>query len=348
MQRSSRLAGLGGMESMFLARRRRPLLASAAILVPLVLATVTACGSVPAPGTDATAPAWTTPGTSTADSVPVPDPSGTTVPSATTPAAFVARARIVADAVRAQGIPTPPSGLVLLSSWAPDLAFDTDVQKIAWGAGKVSFARGVTLPAVGSATMTLPDGSTRTVDRIGPREALDRALAEAGSDCSGFPPDECRLTVTTVAPSSVQVRTSQGQATVPAWTLTVTGLSRPISIVATAPGVLEVPRPAAPLPGLAAPGPGFNPADTLMAVSGSSLTIRIGSGACDGDLRAHAVEFADLVVVGGTHTPAPPGTMCTEQYLSTPATVSLAKPLGNRIVVDVVSGAARFPGVQGF
>lgn len=348
MQRLSRLAGLQGVDRSPAAPRLPRAITFTAVIAPLCLAVLAACGSVSAPGTGPTTPSGTRPLTDATDSVPTPDVSGSTVPSAPATAAFVARARVVADAVRAQGIPPWPARPVLLSSWAPDLAFDTDAQKIAWGAGKVTFAAGLTLPGAGAATMTLPDGTTGPVDVIGAREALDRALRETGGDCSGLPPDECTLTVTTVAASSVAVQTSQGQATVPAWALSVSGLSRPISLVATAPGVLDVPTPAGPIPGLSAPGPGFNPADTLVSVSGSTITIRIGSGACDLDRKAHAVEFAEFVIVGGTHTPAPAGTMCTEQYLSTPAVVSLAKPLGDRVVIDVVSGAARFPGVPGF
>jgi hypothetical protein len=151
--------------------------------------------------------------------------------------------------------------------------------------------------------------------------------------------------VTKAAATSVLVETTQGRTTVPAWALTIAGLPRAISVVATAPGALQRLEPPRPLAGLSPAGPGFNSADSLESVSGSSITVRIGSGACDGQLKAHAAEFDDLVVVGGTHTLAAPGTVCTSQYLSTPAVIGLARPLGDRVVIDVATGTPRFLGV---
>ena len=73
--------------------------------------------------------------------------------------------------------------------------------------------------------------------------------------------------------------------------------------------------------------------------------MQIGHGACDRNLTAHAVEFDDLVVVGATHTPPDPGTICTMLYLLTPSTLQLAEPLGDRVVLDVVSGETLLLGV---
>ncbi len=323
-------------------RSRRLRAASLALIAPLVL--LTGCGTQPAPGTSPTMPVSTAPPLATAtDSVRTPDPGATTVPSAPASKAFADRARVVAEAVRAKGVPGPPGVPMLLSSWTPDLAFETDDQKVAWLAGKVGFARGVPLTDLGVSSMTLPDGTKRPVDVIGPKEALARALqSEAGGDCAGLAADRCSLTVTKAVATAVGVESTQGRMAVPAWALSIEGLTRVIHVVATAPGALERFEPPRPLPGLPAAGPGFNSADSLEAVSGSSITVRIGSGACDGHLQAHAVEFDDLVVVGGTHTPAPPGTSCTAQYLSTPAVLVLLRPLGDRVVIDVASGAPRF------
>lgn len=347
MQRSRGLAGLRGMARVKpTAQAVRLPAAALALLCPLAL--LAACGTEPAPGAGATTPV-TTASTRVAtgtDGVATPDPRATTVASAPATKAFADRARVVAEAVRANGVPRPPQVPMLLWSWAPDLAFDTDEQKVAWSAGKVSFAQGLALPDVGASSMTLADGTKQPVDLIGPREALARALqADSGGDCAGVSAEKCSLTVTKVAATAVPVETTRGGMVVPAWALTVEGLSRVIPVVATAPGALaryEPPEPLAQLPGL---GAGFNSADSLEAVSGSTITVLIGSGACDRDLRAHAVEFDDLVVVGGTHTAAPPGTMCTAQYLSTPAVLRLAAPLGDRVVIDVVTGSPRFLGV---
>lgn len=65
----------------------------------------------------------------------------------------------------------------------------------------------------------------------------------------------------------------------------------------------------------------------------------LGYGDCDTDVEAHVVEVGDVVVVGGTLTPPAPGTACTLVLRSALATLGLARPLGERVVVDVVSGS---------
>ena len=343
MQRSPSPRGLMGMEDKTRSRGPRALVLAA--LAPLVL-TLAACGEVRAPGVGG--PETAVGATTATDSMTgiSPGPGGqpaTTLPAASAPQAFADRAKVVADAFRATGSPDAPAGLVLLSPWA-DVAFETDAQKVAWLAGKVDFGPGVPDDQVGVSQMTLPDGSERPVDLLGPRESVTRALQGAGGDCSGVAADDCRLTLKRATPTTTQVTTNEGEATVPAWSFTVDGMSRPIVVVATAPGPLDrpVPRPLAGLP----PAPaGFSSADSLDAVSGSTITVRIGHGACDRDLTGHAVEFDDVVVVGATHTPPDPGTMCTMEYLLTPSTVQLAEPLGDRVVLDVVSGKTLLLGV---
>lgn len=344
MQRLPWPRGLMGMEPRTRSRGRRALVLAA--IAPLVLS-LGACGEVRAPGTDD--PTTGAAAATSTDSITgtVPDTRGqpaTTLPSASAPQAFADRAEVVADAFRASGRPDAPAGLVLLSPWA-DLAFETDAQKVAWLAGKVEFGSGVPDDQVGVSRMTLPDGSERPVDLIGPREGVTRALEGAGGDCSGVAADACRLTLKKATLTTTRVQTNEGDATVPAWSFTVEGMSRPIVVVATAPGPLDRPAPPQPLAGLPPAPAGFSPADSLDAVSGTTITVRIGHGACDRDLTGHAVEFDDLVVVGATHTPPDPGTMCTMQYLLTPSTLPLAAPLGDRVVLDVVSGKTLLLGV---
>jgi hypothetical protein len=330
-------------------RRCGPRALVLAALTPLVLA-LAACGEVQAPGiggpTTGTATATSTDSMTGPVTGKVPGPGGqptTTLPSAPAPQVFVERAHVVAAAVRTAGVPAKPSVPVLLSAWA-DLAFETSEQKIAWAAGKVEFGPGVPDDQVGTSQMTLPDGSERPVDLIGPREAVARALEGPRGDCSGVPADECRLTLNRATLTTTRVTTNEGAATVPAWSFAVDGMSRPIVVVATAPGPLEPPPPTT-LPGLPQAPAGFSPADSLDDVSGRAITVQIGHGACDRDLTAHAVEFDDLVVVGATHTPPDPGTICTMQYLLTPSTLQLAEPLGDRVVLDVVSGETLLLGV---
>ena len=340
MQRLPSARGLMGMEATSRTRGPRALIL---VIAPLVLA-LAACGEVRTPGTggstDGTVKATST--DSVRGSGPATAEQLTTLPSAPAPKAFADRAKVVADAFRASGRPAAPAGLVLLSPWA-DVAFDTDAQKIAWLAGKVEFGAGVPEDQVGASQMTLPDGSERPVDLLGPRESLARAR-EGGGDCSGVAADECRLTLTKATLTTTRAQTNEGDATVPAWSFTVDGMSRPIVVVATAPGPLDRPSPPKPLAGLPPAPPGFSPADSLDAVSGATITVRIGHG-CEPDLQGHAVEFDGVVVVGATHTPPDPGTMCATVYLLTPSTLQLSQPVGDRVVLDVVSGKTLLLGV---
>ena len=341
MQRLPSPRGLMGMEATSHSRGTRALIL---VIAPLFV-TLAACGEVRTPGTggstDGTVKATST--GSVRGSAPVTGEQRTTLPSAPAPKAFADRATVVAETFRASGRPVAPVGLVLISPWA-DVAFETDAQKAAWLAGKVEFGAGVPDDQVGVSQMTLPDGSERPVDLLGPRESVARAL-QVGGDCSGVAADECRLTLTKATLTTTRVKTNAGEATVPAWSLAVDGMTRPIVVVATAPGPLDRPAAPQPLAGLPQRPAGFSPADSLDSVSGATITVGIGHGACDRDLTGHAVEFDDLVVVGATHTPPEPGTMCTMQYLLAPSTLQLTEPLGDRVVLDVVSGKTLVLGV---
>ena len=271
----------------------------------------------------------------------------TSVALAPAPLRFVTRAGEAAAAVRSAGLPTPPGKNVLLSGWTAGVGFDTAAQKEAWNAGKVSVAPGVPADVLGAAAMNLAHGVSRVVDVIGPRSALERALEGSGGDCSGSPPAECSLTLTSATLTKAEVSTSSGPATVPVWSFRAEGLSHPIEVVAVAPGVLVPWTPPTSPPGLRQAGVGLNAAGPLMAVDGATITIWVGHGACDGALQAQVVEYDDLVVVGGTHTPPSAGSFCTSNQLSTLSTLTLAKPLGDRVVMDVVTGQPRFVGIDG-
>lgn len=325
-----------------------------AVTLALGAGLLAGCGSAVAPG----GPGG--PGGSDAvTSVPVrdglgtaPAPPGTAfVPVRPPSAEFADRARAVAEAVRRAGLPVPPTGPVLLSSWALDEGFETSEQKIAWTYGHVTFASGVDRAAAGSGTVRLPDGGSRPVDLVAVRPALDRALdgALAGpKPCDGVPAASCRLVVSRAVLAEAKVRTTQGDATVPVWRLTIQGLPHTISVIAVADGVFTRPQPLDPLPGLPSPPDGVRGMDSLRRVDGATIEVGIAGGGCDEGLVAHVVELDDMVVVGGTTPPLPKGTACTADYASLPARVQLAKPLGSRPAIDVVSGRPRVAGVPAF
>ncbi|MEO3770175.1 hypothetical protein [Micromonospora sp. B9E7] len=144
------------------------------------------------------------------------------------------------------------------------------------------------------------------------------------------------LTVTGVNLGTVPVRTSRGEAQVPAWLFDVEELAAPVARLAVAPTAMgSVPEPTAP----AGPLPdGLVAAQDLAAVDGTRLTVRLGVGACDTGITPLVWERPDVVVVGGSVTRATGE--CIAVLKMEPVTVTLAAPLGARPVLDVFSGAA--------
>nr|WP_320068949.1 hypothetical protein [Micromonospora sp. RTGN7] len=143
------------------------------------------------------------------------------------------------------------------------------------------------------------------------------------------------LTVTAVRLGTAPVRTSRGEAQVPAWVFTVEELKAPVARLAVAPGsVTAVPR------GVAPTGPAPDDvvgAQDLQAIDGARLTWRIGVGACDTGATPLVRERDDVVVVGGGVNRSTG--ICTDQLLLKSVTATLKAPLGDRTVLDVATGA---------
>lgn len=214
-----------------------------------------------------------------------------------------------------------------------------------------------TRPADG--TIRFPDG-TLTVPLVGAAEAyrqLDQGdpppcpgrptgpdrpksgpTIEPGPDgpVSSSPQTTCLpLTVTEVKLGTAPVRTSRGEAQVPAWVFTVAELTAPVARVAVTPGATAAaPEPTAP----ARPAPnGIVGAQDLEKIDGRTVTYRLGVGACDTGITPLVQERDDVVVVGGSVVPAEG--VCTAMLKLEPVTVTLTAPLGARPVLDVLTGA---------
>jgi hypothetical protein len=142
------------------------------------------------------------------------------------------------------------------------------------------------------------------------------------------------LTVTAVELGTATVRTSRGEATVPAWLFTVDELAARVARVAVAPAAVgavpEVPAP----PGT--PGDGLVAAQDLTAVDGAKLSYRLGVGACDTAIAPAVLQRDEVVVIGGTVVRSTG--LCTSQLELKPVTVTLDQPLGARTVLDAVTG----------
>ena len=244
-------------------------------------------------------------------------------------------------AVRAAGIPKPPAGIFLRSSRTPGLAFDAIEQKLAWTAGQVAVAPGVQLGSGGNSRIDFADGSSVPVGVLDAHLALTGQIGSTRSNCKGIP--ACTLTITGASLGTAEVVTSSGRATVPAWSFTAKGLSRPIVVVAVSEAVLKPPVEPVPPPGLAELEPGLLQVESLTRVEGSTLTFVLNHGTCEPELRAHVLEFEDLVVIGGSHGPVPAGAFCPDVLRRTTAVVTLAVPLGDRAVISAATGVRLTP-----
>ena len=265
--------------------------------------------------------------------MPPPIPPGPGTP------AFLDRARAVAQAVRAAGIPKPLEGIFLYSSRTPGLGFDTIEQKAAWGAGHVTIAPGVKLGSGGTTRIDFADGPSVSVNVLDPRPALVDAIGPTYDNCGhiAVPASKCKLTITGGSLKTVDVDTSAGRATVPVWSFTAKGLSRPIIALAVPAAVLKPLVEPPPLAGLATLDRDLLSVGRLTRVDASALTFNLHHGKCDPDLRAHVVEFEDMVIIGGSHS-ARRGGVCPDVGMSTPATVTLTAPLGTRAVINAATG----------
>ncbi len=180
---------------------------------------------------------------------------------------------------------------------------------------------------------------------LDPRPALTAAIGTTYDNCRNLPipASKCRLTITGASLKTAEVDTSNGPATVPAWSFTVKNLSRPIVVVAVSEDVLKTPVEPIPPPGIAKLEPGLLQVQSLTQADGSTLTFVLGHGLCEPDLRAHVLEFEDLVVIGGSHGPVPAGGCFEDVGASTAAAVTLAAPLGDRAVISADTGVRLMP-----
>ncbi|MFC7548150.1 hypothetical protein [Plantactinospora sp. GCM10030261] len=235
------------------------------------------------------------------------------------------------------------TGFVPLAELAvpPASGFPTESLKLAFEEGW--YRLDISLPAgpPGTGTVRFPDGSDLAVPLIDARAAVD-AMRRSDPPCeratAASPPPAVlcgHLTITGADLVTTPLSTSRGTAVVPAWRFAVAELSQPVLRVAVAPSAVTT------LPeSTGAPNPA--PAGLVGAegvtgdTAGRTVTLRLGVGACDEDVRALVHETSEAVVLGGTaRTPDGP---CTNQLLIVTEPVELAQPVGVRVVLDARSG----------
>ena len=182
------------------------------------------------------------------------------------------------------------------------------------------------------------DGTTKTVPTISAAQALRDLRDEPESPCP-----ECHpLRVNGARLSTATVQTSRGPATAPAWEFSLAGTHVKLTRIAIAAGD----GPAVQLPPWDAnnPSAGVRIDSATRTADGRQLTAWF-TGAPDGaekpcgeDYTAEAVEsdLAVVIIVTAHSNPSPGG--CTLVGAVRTATAALARPLGDRTVLDVIEG----------
>ena len=262
------------------------------------------------------------------------------------PAAFVTRARqVAAQWDRSHAARVWRTGLVLMD--ASDLTpvpfnqgFSSQEEKDAFGSGHFRLAG--TLPAGPlPGLIRWADGTTLRLPLLTAKAAFAELAAQR--PCGG--PRACgQLTVTGAQPSAVTVHTSRGLASVPAWRFTVAELGWTVSEVAVARSSLVVLPGYGPIPAVGRNTPGVTGL-TAVSADGRTLTLSFVGSACDAAWGAYRYESNGTVVAGSWAQPSPGNTPCPAVGVFRTARVTLARPLGTRVILDVASG---LPLVSGF
>jgi hypothetical protein len=208
--------------------------------------------------------------------------------------------------------------------------------------GTVRFVDGGTLPvplltlAEAYAELDLGDPPPCTDATVPPQPEPPATGTDPEAPVSDTAEPACApLTVTAVTLGTVDLRTSRGEARVPAWLFTVRELKSQVARVAVAASAVR-PVPSVPADGLPAVD-GLVGAQDLTAVDDARLSYRLGVGACDKQIKPLAYETDDVVVIAGTVTrdDGP----CTDQLLYHPVRVTLDAPVADRPVLDGATGA---------
>ena len=262
------------------------------------------------------------------------------------PAAFIARVRqVTAQWEWSATARSWRTGLVLLdaSDLTPiprDKGFSSQREKDAFGSGHFRLAGPLTArPLAG--VVRWADGTTLRLPLLTARVAFAELAAQR--PCGG--PYACgQLTVTGAQPDAVTVRTSRGLASVPAWRFAVAGLDWKVSEVAVARSALVVLPGYGPVPAAGRNTPGVNGL-TAVSADGRTLILSFTGSACDAAWGAYRYQSNGTVVAGSWETPSAGNTPCPAVGMFRTARVTLTRPLGTRVILDVATG---LPLVKGF
>lgn len=214
-----------------------------------------------------------------------------------------------------------------------------DNNKRALMGGRIEVAAIVPDETPPAGTVTWSDGSTANVGVLSARDAVAALIREAianGGVCT-----DCRpLTITSARLVDGPIETSKGAATGPTWQFTLAGTRVVVTRVAIADTVDVRPPPWDPND----PPVGLSIESAAGDPAGSDLVVTFigapepATKPCGEDYTGEAVE-SDLAIVVIVHEHSQPfGGACSAVGAFRTAAVHLAKPLGDRAVLEVKEG----------
>ncbi len=185
-------------------------------------------------------------------------------------------------------------------------------------------------------TIRWPDGRTQDVQLLSAADALREISTTATITCTDCQP----MKVTAAKLASGTVETSRGPAEAPVWQYTLRGTAVVVTRVAVAERVRVVPPPW----NADNPPQGISIEKAIGRPDGQVLTVSFlgapgpGSEPCGADYSAEAVESRIAVVVIVHEQAHVTVGGCTAVGAARSATVTLAAPLGDRVVLEVKEG----------
>jgi hypothetical protein len=225
--------------------------------------------------------------------------------------------------------------------WGPNI--DGGNAKMAWYAGLFLAADPLPSEAPPDGTIQWQDGTTHSVPVISAQQALTDLKAAGVSPC----PDCTPLQITGATLTTATFQSSRGPVQAPAWEFSLKDTDVKLDQVAvggkfTAP---PVPTPNDQANGQQAAQPWVGPpvGSATVDASGTTLTVAFtgapdtGDKRCGADYTAEAIESDTGVVVIVYEHPNTTPAACSLVGAFRTAQVTLAKPLGNRTLIDLAA-----------
>jgi hypothetical protein len=228
--------------------------------------------------------------------------------------------------------------LMVGDDWGPNI--DGSNAKMALYAGLFVAADPLPSGAPPDGTIEWQDGTTHAVPVISAGQALSDMKAAGGQPC----PECTPLQITGAKLTATTFQSSRGPAQAPAWEFSLKDTEVKLDQVAVE---SQLAAPAVPAPSEQATGQAAQPwvgppvQSATVDASGMALTVTVigapdtGDKPCGADYTAEAIESGTAVaVIVYEHRNPLPGACSAVGALRT-AQVTLAKPLGNRTLIDL-------------